>query len=119
MNESFLSHVFIAADDATAVHEVFSTLGLVVLMGDPDEVETTYVRYGGGDGFPAGLESTQMTESAPGIELNIAVADAAEAYAALRAAGFDLPEPVAAEWGPKHSRFTVGGVHLAITEQSG
>lgn len=115
-DRSFLSHVFIASDDFFATREVFELLGLDLLLGDPDASESQYVRYGGNQGFHAGLESTKAIGGKPYIELNINVPDVDAAHAALSAAGFDVPQPVVEEWGAKHAGFEVGGIRFAIAQ---
>ena len=116
-DRSFLSHVFVATDDLAATRRVMEILGLDLLMGDPDHGnENQYVRYGGGGGFHAGMESTSATGSRPGIELNIRVPDVDAAHRALTEAGFDVPAPVIEDWGAKHASFSVGGVRIGIAE---
>ncbi len=110
----FLSHVFVASDDFAGTRKVFELLGLDLLMGDPDATEDSYVRYGGNDGFHAGLESTKATGGKPYVEINVNVPDVDAAHAALTAAGFDVPEPVVEDWGTKHTGFQVGGIRIGI-----
>jgi hypothetical protein len=113
---SYLSHVFIASDDFHGTRRLFEVLGLDLLMGAPDATESQYVRYGGGDGFHAGLESTKVIDGPPYIELNINVPDVDAAHAALVEAGFDVPAPVVEDWGAKHAGFEVGGIRIGIVE---
>jgi len=115
-DQPFLSHVFIASDDFFATRKMFEVLGLDLLLGDPDATESQYVRYGGKQGFHAGLESTMVTEGRPYIELNINVPDVDAAHAALTRAGFDVPAPVVEDWGAKHASFHVGGIRIGIAQ---
>ncbi len=110
-----LSHVFIASDEFSQVSGALRLVGLETLMGDPDD-PANYVRFGGNGGFHAGLESTEESGNAPMIQLNIRVADIEAAQKALADAGHDIAEPREEPWGAKHTHFTIGALHFALTQ---
>lgn len=97
---SSFSHCFVHVRDIGRTRAFYvEHLGLEVLHDGGG-----YLRLGGGGGFHVGVEERSADEiGAPGVELEIRVADVDAVVERLRAARIAVTAPVDQPWGARHA----------------